>query len=203
MMHTDLDKREYTMSDGKVLPMPDYQYKVANVSQLEQLTAAEMGWEFVELIQSKGRELLMQEHPQYTDPNGCVQYPPSTVTGNTVTWSLPLVLLRRPIEIAKKEARIAELEAALKESGDVVEKERKEHAEAMKLKEVAHKSTTDHAVEMEDVAKELKEKHDKLAVEHAALKANFNTVELDVGKREMDRILGRYPDPEGIDLGQG
>lgn len=179
-----------------------FQYAVIQDNQLETYTAN--GWEFVQLVDVPGTEMMhevahfvtaqpQQLNSSYTPPPVVSAY--AGPSGNVVRWSMVKVLVRRDraahdvqtsFELLNNELR-EELKR-LKANHVLVEKQLEEVGNIKRNLEKA----CDEQRRALDVRKgELQ----NMQTARDLLKKHLMDVELDIGKREMDRILGRFPDP--------
>ena len=189
------------ISDAMVVDLnreADYQYAVIEGARLEHYTAT--GWDYVRLIEVAGVENMMRldvfEHAAasngYSPPP--IQY--AGQSGNPVRWSAVAVLVRRARKLVDAEEVIANLNTRIIENDRI-------RATLGDNVMMLDKLLADEKCRVTEFVDKLREKEVALGIarnELNAAKKVVETVELDVGKREMDRILGRFPDPSTIDL---
>ncbi len=186
-----------------------YQHAVIQDSHLEQYTRD--GWEFVQLIDVPGTEMMhkVDHYASVPPPQGTYHQPPivssaSGPSGNVVRWSMTKVLVRRNRVDADVQASYVELNEALRKELATAKAEAKV-AEDLLTETGNLKRNLEKACDDQRKALEVKQKDfaDMMGARDI-LRKQLDTVELDVGKREMDRILGRFPAPPtstGISLG--
>lgn len=185
----------------------EWQHSIIEDSSLEKYTAD--GWEFVSLVSVPGIEHVMHEQRfEHLPPaQGTYQPPPmqnyySGQSGNVINWCKTKVLVRRPREALERERMADAAIENLKTQLATTDAANKDLRLISNEHERKAKQYEDSFNEMAKTVKERAAALEKLGLEKDLLKRHLDTVELDIGKREMDRILGRFPNPPGaIDLG--
>lgn len=177
-----------------------YQHAVIEDSQLETYTGH--GWELVQLLEIPGTEMVHKiarfEHTMQNQSYPVVnQY--NDQSGNFIRWSMMKALVRRPKEHQSLEDESVALRQDLADAQHNMELMHNEFGTKEKLIK-----GLEAAIEEQRRGLDTKvEANNNLMKELDVLKKQLVTIELDIGKREMDRILGRFPMPvSAIDLGE-
>lgn len=184
------------MTEAELPTASDFQHAVIDGGMLQTYTS--QGWQFVRLIDVPGTEML-QKVDTIPGAGGSSGYqpPPNTHinnSGNFVRWSAVAALVRRPVQYIDHESQLAQLRVQIAES----EVQRKELNNALGTAVSKCDLAIKNQNELSKTVDSWEERFKQSVDANIELKKQLATVEQDVGKREMDRILGRFPAP--IDL---
>ncbi len=185
-------------------PKQAYQYAIIADDELQTYTAS--GWEYVRIVEVPGTEMVNKEfHFEHAQPMQSGNYLPPPIhssyhghSGAVVRWSKVKVLVCRPRAHIGLEEELVKARTGWANS-DLASREVERKLEEKTLNEKNLERTL---VELREQYNAVCKNREAITAERDSFKKQFDTIELDIGKREMDRILGRFPAPAGtINLG--